>query len=117
MTRYSRLAALCALVLGSATAYADIIPIRDARVTRVLVTSDTTMGGCMAQLSVPVGAGCTGYWVTFSCTADFADKDRAYRMFDMAQMAYTLGKRVTVFADNTKTHNGYCFAGRIDVYN
>ena len=117
MNKYSKILALCALTASSTLAYGDILAIRDVRVNRVLVTSDTTMGGCMAQLTVPVGAGCTGYWVAFSCTADFADKDRAYRMFDMAQMAYTLNKRVTVFVDNTKLHNGYCVANRIDVYN
>lgn len=117
MNKRLKIAALCVLACSGTTAYADIIPIRDVRVNRLMVTGDTTMGGCMAQLTVPVGTGCTGYWVSFSCTADFADKDRAYRMYDMAQMAYTLGKRVTVFVDNTKTHNGYCFANRIDVYN
>ena len=117
MSKLLRVLFMSVLAGASATATADIVTIRDARVVRTLVTADTTMGGCMAQLTLPVGTGCQGYWVSFSCSGDFADKDRGYRMFDMAQMAYTLGKRVTVFADTTKLHNGYCFASRIDVYN
>lgn len=106
------------LVAATGTmAQADILPIHGATVTRILVSSDTNLGGCMAMLSVPVGTGCSGNWVTFSCSGDFADKDRAYRMLDMAQMAYSLNKRISVYVDNARRHNGFCFASRIDIYN
>lgn len=117
MSKRLRVLFMSMLAGVSATAAADIVAVRDVRVTKTLVTADTTMGGCMAQLTLPIGTGCQGNWVSFSCSGDFADKDRGYRMFDMAQMAYSLSKRVTVFVDTTKLHNGYCFANRIDVYN
>jgi hypothetical protein len=37
-------------------------------------------------------------------------------MFDSAQMAYALGKKVFIEVDDTKKHNGFCYASRIDVF-
>lgn len=116
MNKLASIAALVALLGHASMAQADILSVTGATVVRTLVTSDTTHGGCMAELSVPMGTGCTGNWVTFSCAGSFTDKDRAYRMLDQAQMALALGKRVNVFADNTRKHNGYCFAAGIQVY-
>lgn len=88
-------------------------------VKRVLMTSDATYGGCMALVSPSphtVLPDCLPAWVTFSCSGDFTDQVRAYRMVDMAQLALATGKQVSVeFRDDLK-HNGYCFAYRIDVY-
>jgi hypothetical protein len=89
-----------------------------ANVNRVLMTGDTTFGGCMAALSVSpqsVLAGCQPWWVTFSCTGDFTDQVRAYRMVDVAELALAAGKQVQVFFLDDLKHNGYCFASRIDV--
>ena len=94
-----------------------ILTIKDVTITRTVTTSDSLLGGCMVFLSVPVGTGCTGNFVTFSCSGNFTTKDRAYRMFDMAQMAYAMNQRVTVYVDNTNLQNGYCFAKKIAVYN
>lgn len=112
-----KLALLGALLSMSSIAVGDIVAVNGATVWSTMITADTTYGGCMALLSTPVGSGCTGNWVTFSCTADFTDKDRAYRMLDTAQMAFSLSKRVNVQVDNTKKHNGFCFVTRIDVVN
>ena len=87
-------------------------------VTRVLVVSNDTFGGCMAQLSVDpqsVLPLCGKGWVTFSCTGTFTDPVRAYRMLDQAQLALAANKKVWVQVLDTSTHNGYCFANRIDV--
>lgn len=104
------------LISIGASANAATLVVMDANVNRILMTADTSLGGCMASLTKPVGTGCTGNWVTFSCSGSFTDKDRAYRMLDSAQMAIALNKRVTVYVDNAKLHNGYCFASRIDLY-
>jgi len=85
----------------------------------VLMYADATFGGCMAYvLPSPdtVLPGCPSGWVTFSCSGDFTDSVRAYRMVDQAQLALATGKQVYVeFRDDLK-HNGYCFAYRIDVW-
>jgi len=111
-----RIAILGALIGSSAMAHAEIVIVNGATVTRTMVLSDGTFGGCMALLSMPIGTGCATNWVSFSCSGVFTDKDRAYRMLDQAQMAYVTGKKVTVYADNTKLHNTYCFAQRVTVH-
>ena len=89
-----------------------------ANVNRVLISADARWGGCMAALSVnpqTVLPGCSNWWVTFSCSGDFTDAVRAYRMVDQAQLALAAGKLVTVWFQDDKKHNGYCFANRIDI--
>lgn len=89
-----------------------------ANVNRVLMTGDATYGGCMAALSVnpqTVLPSCQTYWVTFSCSGDFTDPVRAYRMVDVAELALATGKQVEVSVRDDMKHNGYCFAYRIDV--
>jgi len=91
-----------------------------AKVRRVLVHGDDTFGGCMANLSVNVKdslPSCGNSWVTFSCSGDFTDPVRAYRMLDQAQLALSTGKKVYVQVRDNQKHNGYCFAKRIDVLN
>ena len=94
-------------------------------VTRALNTTVTStlsdiskFGGCMAYLQDRpdgVGLDCPGKFVTFSCTGDFAGKDAAKRNFEMAQIAYLTSRKVRVYVDDTKKHNGYCLASRIDL--
>lgn len=89
-----------------------------AKVTRTLVQPDGTYGGCMAALSVdPVSVlpSCSTNWVTFSCTGDFGDVLGAWRQFDQAQLALAGDHSVFVIVDDTRKHNGYCYALRIDV--
>ena len=89
-----------------------------AQIDRVLMTADSTYGGCMALLSVdPADAlpGCGSGWVSFSCTGDFTDRVRAYRLVDLAELALASGKMAQVFFRDDMKHNGYCFADRIDV--
>ena len=89
-----------------------------ANVNRVLLKADATFGGCMAGLSAnpqTVLPSCQSWWVTFSCSGDFTDPVRAYRMVDVAELALATGKQVQVFFRDDMKHNGYCFAHRIDV--
>ena len=58
---------------------------------------------------------CPGVWVSFSCSGVFTTKDIAFHLFDSTQMAYSLGKRVKIFIDDTRKHNGFCFGSRVDV--
>ena len=92
----------------------------EARVTRTLAAADGSFGGCMAALDVspsesgldcPVG----GKWVTFSCTGEHTTVADALRMYDSAQLAFVTGRRVRVWVDDTRKHNGHCFVSRIDV--
>jgi hypothetical protein len=92
--------------------------ITNAYVNRVAISGDQRWGGCIAQLSISpqtILPGCGAGWVTFSCSGDFADQVRAYRMVDQAQLALATSKKVIVYFQDDKKHNGYCFANRLDV--
>ena len=87
-------------------------------VERVLVAGDDRFGGCMALLADSPGRqlpGCPASWVTFSCSGDFTDPVRAYRMLDQAQLALATDKPVLVQVTDSQKHDGFCFASRIDV--
>jgi hypothetical protein len=86
----------------------------------VLMSADKTWGGCMALLydnPATFLPTCSGGWVTFSCSGDFTDRVRAYRMADQAQLAVATGNKICLTIQDDKKHNGYCFANRIDVHN
>jgi hypothetical protein len=106
-----------ALLLLSLGAQGGTITL-NTMVQRVMVVGDNRFGGCMALLAHDPAAqlpGCAGNWVSFSCTGDFAEPVRAYRMLDQAQLALAAGKRVLVQVTDSKKHNGYCYCSRIDV--
>jgi hypothetical protein len=107
-----------AVLMGSASVGFAATVYVHGNVVRTLIADQDRWGGCMIwldQVLADHGLNCPGRWVSFSCTGTFTTKDIAYRMFDSAQMAYALGKEVVVQVDDTKKHNGYCYAGRIDV--
>lgn len=88
------------------------------KVRYVLISADETYGGCMIGLAdnpATVVPGCGGWWVSFSCSGDYTDPVRAYRMLDQAQLAWATGKRVKIIFDDSKLHGLYCFASRIDL--
>jgi hypothetical protein len=87
-------------------------------VIRTLIADQGRWGGCMILIDQTLsdyGLDCPQRWVSLSCDGTFTTKDIAYRMFDSAQMAYALGKRVFLQVEDTKKHNGYCYASRVDV--
>ena len=92
----------------------------ETSITRTMTTSDERFGGCAVGLAVsPSESGnldCpANKWVTFSCVGEHTSKSNALRMFDSAQMAFALGKKVVIYVDDSKKHNMQCFAYRIDV--
>ena len=79
-----------------------------------------TYGGCMAALAKTIASAtpsvnCLGSWVSFSCDGTHASKDTASLMFDQAQLAWATKRPVYVQVDDTKLHNGYCTARRLDL--
>jgi hypothetical protein len=113
--------AAAALLLMSSTGMAASSSVT-AYVTRTLVSGGPTTsnyGGCMASLSVSPTTklpSCSANWVTFSCTGNFATNTvQAYHLLDQAQLALAGNKKVTVFFQDDKKHNGYCFASQINV--
>jgi len=92
----------------------------NTQVLATLVAEEDLWGGCMAkirydpQVALPA---CGRDWVTFSCSGDHVSKDIAYRMLDTAQLAQVTNRSVFLMITDTKMHNGYCFARRIDLLN
>lgn len=92
----------------------------EASVVRTLATAGEEFGGCMVQLDRSPreeGLDCPeNAWVTFSCSGTHASsKAAAMRMLDSAQLAFVTGRKVRVWVDDARTHNGHCFVSRIDV--
>ena len=88
----------------------------NATVTRIL-TDNENFGQCMAVTEPSAedrGLACKSYWVTFSCDGTFNSKSIGNAKYSAAQLAYVTGSQVFVSVDDTKRHNGYCFAQRID---
>jgi len=103
--------------LSASVALADTGKVT-AYVKKTLVSEDGRWGGCMAHLSEDISAklpSCGSSWVTFSCDGTYTDPVRAYRMLDQAQLALATGMRVVVFVDDSRQHNNFCFASRIDL--
>ena len=118
--RVGRYLAALALVTTTVPLAQATIESIDTRITRTLTAADGAFGGCMAALDVapsdsgldcPVGSR----WVTFSCSGEHATTPDALRMFDSAQLAFMTGRKVRVWVDDTRKHNGHCFVTRIDV--
>lgn len=91
--------------------------IKEAKVTQTLIM-DENYGDCMIHLDInisEVGLDCPGKWVSLSCSGDFNTKATASRMYDLALMTGAMGKKVTLRVTDSKKHNGYCVANRLDV--
>jgi len=89
-------------------------------VLRTMVNSGQYYGGCMAQLGKAINTAtnspnCPGNWVSFSCVGLYTSKEQAFHMLDHAQLALALNKSVSVTVEDTKKHNDYCFAQRIEI--
>jgi hypothetical protein len=109
-----------ALVLASCAmpALANIAWVPNATITRTLI-QDGSFGGCMIQLDQNIadaGLNCpAANWVSLDCDGAFGSIGGSQRIFDSAQMAFALEKKVSVRVDDSKKHNGYCVAVRFDV--
>ena len=111
-------AVLAALTLGASSAQAAQELIR-GEIRRTLAVPDDRWVGCMVLLSespADLGLDCpSSRWVTFSCSGVHASKSGAQRAFDSAQLAFVTRRQTIVWVDDTRKHNGFCFASRIDV--
>ena len=99
------------LVLLSAVNAGAAVERIEAKVVRTLTAGDGRFGGCMVQLDeslADAGLNCTN-WVTFSCTGAHTSKEEASRMFESAQMAFSLDKTIVVEVNDEKKHNGHCY--------
>jgi hypothetical protein len=86
-------------------------------ISRILIT-EGKYGNCMVRLDTPPQSqlpNCGNYWVSFSCDGSYTSQDVAYRMLEMSQMAYVLEKEVFIQIDDSRKHNGYCLAYRVDL--
>jgi hypothetical protein len=112
-----RLAATLVLVSCAMPTLADTAWVNDATITRTLI-QDEAFGGCMVFLDKPIagsGLNCPSNWVSLSCDGTYSSTVSAQRMFDSAQMAFALDKKVNVRVNDAQKHNGYCVAYRFDV--
>ena len=79
-------------------------------ITKIGTNDGAQYGGCMAALDEDLASyalDCPDDWVTFSCTGIYTSKDAAYRMFDSAQLAFGLNKKVEIGVDDLRKHDGY----------
>jgi len=103
------------LVLGLSASVVAKDFSRTGTIKRVLVDSKI-YGGCMIQISANIGNGCpNGGWVSLDCTNTFYSATDSKNKYALALTAFSLDKQVTVVVDNTKKHNAFCVARRVDM--
>lgn len=102
----------------SMPALSEIGYVNGAKIDKMIVTSDGSYGGCLLHLdkrTEDTVAGCGRSWVSLSCSGEFATKSDARFLLETAQLAYVLEKTVQIRIDDSKKHNGYCFADFINI--
>ena len=107
------------LLALSSHAYSDWAWFNGASVLKLLNQTDT-YGECMVYIDKILAdqlPTCPSRWVALSCDGTFNNRDVAARMYDAALMAMAIEKKVNVLVDDSKKHNGYCVATRIDLLN
>ncbi|MCX7110033.1 MAG: hypothetical protein NTX45_07875 [Proteobacteria bacterium] len=75
----------------------------------------------MAYLNTPISAAsgslnCPSNWIALSCDGTYNTKDVAQMMLDQVQLAWATKRYIYVQVDDSKLHNGYCTATRVDVW-
>ena len=111
----------CFVFTAPIAAYGATVQVTGS-VTRFLVQPGI-YGGCMIQTTANLAdaglVGCSQFnWVSLDCEASVAgNKSTNSRMFEMAQMAYVLGKQVRInVTDYQRTPVGnQCRANRLDL--
>ena len=82
-----------------------------------MLTDDTNYGKCMVRVTpspTTVLPGCAASYVTLDCSGDFSAKAEAQRKLDASNLAFVTGSQIRYYLDDTKKHNGYCYATRVD---
>jgi len=85
-------------------------------VKRTLIDTDS-YGKCMIKLNAVIGNDCSSSWVSLDCEGKYLNKGDGDRMLNVALIAQTMGKRVSVKIDNRKKFGAYCVATRLDLLN
>ena len=71
----------------------------------------------MVAISTIIGNGCPGNgWLSLDCHDVYYAAGSGNRKYATVLTAYALNKRISVKLDNTKKHNGYCVAERLDMH-
>jgi len=87
---------------------------KSGKVNRIL-TDSGTYGKCMIGLSVTLGNSCPSTWVSLDCAGKYLDKGDGDRFLNIATIAQTMDKTISVKFDNAKKHGGFCVATRVDL--
>lgn len=108
---------VCLLSLLSTSAFSQTGALK-AEVIHTLV-HDKYFGKCLALLDKKVDTAtnspdCPTKWVSFSCDGTYNSKDIAYRKLDIAQKTEITHGSMMVYVDDTRKHNGHCYAYRVE---
>jgi len=104
---------LAALVVMPTMSMAEVFW-KTGTVNRILIETGK-YGGCMMQLPFNIGHDCASSWASFDCDGTYSDAGQGDRMLNVALIAQTMEKSVSIKIDNAKKHNGYCVIKRIDI--
>ena len=112
--KYFRAAAIICWVGCSGVASAATGSVT-SNVVRTYLCRSERYGGCMVQIvGTASGVDC-GDWATASCSRDFNLSSMGWKKFEVAQIAQVTERRVRVYVDDARKHNGHCFLQRIDL--
>jgi len=87
---------------------------KSGKVNRILIDG-SSYGKCMMQLTVALGNNCPGTWVSLDCEGKYLEKGDGDRFLNIATIAQTMDKTVSIKFDNAKKHGGFCVATRLDL--
>ena len=114
-----QIAMACVAVFFAGQALGAEVGFYDVAITRIINDSEY-YGGCLVK-TVPgpetVAPTCDSTYLTFSCTGDYNTKSEGKSKYDTALAAMALQQGVYLLIDDTKKHNGYCWARRVDLLN
>ncbi len=81
-----------------------------------ILTHTSNYGKCMILLPVKAeGLSCLNKWVSLDCKGEYSEKGDGDRMLNLALIAQSVGKEVSVQVDDSKKLGKYCRAIRIDL--
>ena len=104
---------LAALVMMPTVSMAETFW-KTGNITRIVITTGQ-YGQCMIQIPTLLEHGCTSNWISLDCMGTFSDKGNGDRLLNVALIAQTMEKRVSIKIDNIKKHNTICVGQRIDI--
>ena len=105
------------LLMPTSLLHADTVWV-EGNLERVAATGDGRFGGCMAELDADLaetGLGCSGRWITFSCSGEYARTEEAARVFESLRAAVVADKSVGMRVTDERKQGDYCHASRIKI--